>query len=130
MSYFKNYIVFILFVILFGVQTDLSSQKTKENYPNLTGFWKIKNGNIVHIYQVGNVVYYTNRENQWFFIHKGTFTNSKTVNMNCKYIPNNSRVTKHFTGKLTVVNSKELLWEWDNQVFESGSQKLEYLTSD
>ena len=130
MSSIKYLIMSIIITMLFSINLDVFSQETKEKYPNLSGFWKIKNGNIVHIYQVGNVVYFTNRENQMFFIHKGIFTNSKTFNMNCKYILNNSRVSKHFTGKLTVVNSKELLWEWDNQVFPSGSQKIEFLTSD
>jgi hypothetical protein len=125
MFYFKNYIVFILFVMLFGVHTDLSSQVTKEKYPNISGYWKIPKGNILHIYQVGNVVYFTNRINQFLFVHKGSFIDSKTIVTKCKSIENSSRVTKDFNGRLSILNSKELLWEWD-----TGSQKFEFVTSD
>jgi hypothetical protein len=129
MSYFKNYIVFILLVILFGVQTDLSSQKTRENYPDLSGFWKIKNGNILHFYQVGKIVYFTNREGDYLFIHQGTFIDSKSLRVNVTSIVNNSRSTRVFNGKLTLVNSKQMLWEWsDVPGIISGTQQIDLIT--
>jgi hypothetical protein len=112
-------------VCLFCLTDKVISQQTQEKYPNLSGFWKIKNGNIVHIYQVGNVVYFANRENQTLFLHKGNLTGSKTIIMNCKYISNSSQKTQNFTGNLTIINSKKLLWD-----FNTGTQTLEFVNSD
>ncbi len=130
MSYFKNYIVFILFLILFGVQTDLSSQKTQEKYHDISGFWKVKDTDrLIHVYQLGKLIYFSHNIGLNVHTHEGVFTDSKTVNYKGKIFYTNQGKSVNHKGKITLLNDRELFLEWDVSGVK-GSQKWVFISKE
>ena len=91
--------------------TILFSQNEGEKYPDISGFWKIRGGNVLSIYQVGSLVYQSNQFQNNNITHRGVFIDKNTVKFKGEV---NSNVTcyQKFSGTLTIKNNKEMYWEW------------------
>jgi hypothetical protein len=130
MSYFKNYIVFILFVMLFGVQTDLSSQVTKEKYRDVSGLWKVKDTDkLIYVYQLGKLVFFTVHFGSNVHSSEGVFIDDKTINYKGKIFYTNQGKSVNHKGKITLLNDRELFLEWDVSG-DKGSQKWVFISKE
>jgi hypothetical protein len=67
--------------MLFGVQTDILSQKTQEKFPDISGVWEDK-GMYCILFQVKDSIYYSIDGGLWIWYGKGKYVGDNKFNIN------------------------------------------------